>query len=100
MLPLAFGQAKACQLQSANRRPGQRGAVIAGCSQHAFDLMIFALIEHDLDAAIVEFAARQRSERGRLVMQFHPGQQIRDQLLGYRLGGGGDIGLGLVALGG
>lgn len=44
---LTLGQPQRIEFQSAYLRTSQRNATVSGGSQHAFVLMMFALIQHD-----------------------------------------------------
>src|SRR5450759_261561 len=97
--PFAFSQSQRIEFQTAYLRALQRNAMVAGGSQHAFDLMIFALLQHDFQPVRSQQVASHRHQWRRLIVQFHTGQQLRDQFGGDRIVCGGRIDFGNVPLG-
>jgi len=73
--------------------------MIAGGNQHAFDLVIFSLLQHDFQLVRSQHAAGDRRQWSRLVVQLHAGQQLRYQFGRDRIMRGGFINLGDVPLG-
>ena len=69
--PLTFLKTKLVELQAANRGTAQGAAVVACSSKHAFDLMVLALFQHNLDLVRFDAPARLRRERCWFVMQLH-----------------------------
>ena len=49
----------------------ERRAMVAGGGEHALDLMVFALIEHDFHFVLAELAASERGERRGFVDELH-----------------------------
>ena len=74
--------------------------MVAGRCQHPLDLVVFALLEHDLDLVLAVPDAAERLEWRRFVVQFDARQQFIDQRLGDRFLRRGLVNLGHVALGG
>ena len=53
--------------------------MVARSGQHALDLMIFSLLQHDFDLVRTRQATVQRSQRGGLVVKLYAGEQLRDK---------------------
>ena len=75
--PFAFFEPKRLQRQEADRRALQGAAMVTGCSQHALDLMVFALFQHDFEAVCIQRATTHGCQRGGFVMELHAGKQVR-----------------------
>ena len=69
--PFALSQIKISQLQLANRGTRQRRTVIARSGQHAFHLVVFALLEHDFNLEFAQLARTQRRNWRGLIDQLH-----------------------------
>ena len=53
--------------------------MIAGRGEHAFDLMVLTLFEHDLDAALIDHPAGKRAQGRGFIMQLHTTKQALNQ---------------------
>src|SRR5471030_2303574 len=83
--PFALGEAERFQCQLADSRAVQRAAMVAGGGQHALDLVILALLQHDFQLVLAALDAYLRRQRRRFIVQLHAGHQQLDQLLAHRL---------------
>src|SRR5450830_2012651 len=91
--PLAFGDAQRFQGQATDGGTVQGAAMVAGGSQHALDLVVFTLLQHDFQLVLAALDASDGSQRRRLVVQLHASQQQRYQFNGYGLLRGGLVDL-------
>ena len=97
--PFALGQSQIIELQLTDLRTLQRDTVVVGGSQHALDLMVFSLLQHDLDPVGIDYAASHCRQRRGLVVQLDTGQQSHDQFRRDRIMRGSNIDLGHVMFG-
>jgi hypothetical protein len=50
--------------------------MVAGSGQHALDLVVLALLQHDFQLVLAALDAGLRRQRRRFVMQLHAGQHL------------------------
>ena len=72
--------------------------MVAGSSQHALDLVVLALLEHDFELVLAALDAGLRRQRRRLVVQLHAAQQLGHQFVGHRILRGGLVNFRNMAL--
>ena len=72
--------------------------MVAGGGQHALDLVVFALFEHDFQLEFSALDADEGGQGGRFIVQLHAGQELRHQLIGHGLLRGSLVNLGNVTL--
>lgn len=72
--PLPFLDPECLEREATDLRAVQRASMIARGSQHALNLVVFALLQNDLELILATVDARHRREWSRLIVQLDAGQ--------------------------